>query len=248
MSRFALLLLAYYALCGCRWDENPAITSDSALRPPPAAALPAPVADQPADPALVLPGPFAERTTVADLQARFGAANVQIPDPADRTAGAGSGVVLFPDDSTRRAYVDFHDDETLIGLANISVRDVGSRWRGKHGVHVGMSFAELRRVNGKSFYFSGFDSEGRAWVHDQWSPAADDNEEPRLGALDVEDSDHMYLGVQLGLRGDATSIPRNAYPNDENSVSSDDPRYPKLSEFVEVTEFSAFTSLDDEWE
>ncbi|HEY0660833.1 MAG TPA: hypothetical protein VGD21_05900, partial [Lysobacter sp.] len=155
-------------------------------------------------------------------------------------------VVLFPEDPTRRAFVGFHDAENLSDLQSISVRDAGSRWRGKRGVHVGMSFAELRKVNGKPFWFSGFDSEHRGWVRDQWSPALDDDD-ATLGALDVEEDDHMYFGVDLGLRGEAKDIPANAYPSDD-SISSDDPRYPRLGEIVEVTAISATTSLDDEWD
>ena len=38
-----------------------------------------------------------------------------------------------------------------------------------------------------------------------------------------------------------------AWPRDE-SVSSDDPRWPGLGESVVVTGFSAWSSLDDEWQ
>ena len=43
----------------------------------------------------------------------------------------------------------------------VFIRDHGSRWRGKGGVHVGMSFAELRERNGKAFGFTGFDHDGK---------------------------------------------------------------------------------------
>jgi len=155
-------------------------------------------------------------------------------------------VELFPDDPLRRAYVAFHSQQASGGVASISVRDAGSLWRGKRGVSVGMSFADLRKLNGKPFWFSGFDDERRGWVRDQWSPALD-GDAGLLGALDVEENDHMYFEVELGLRGQADDVSAGAYPTDD-SISSDDPRYPRLGEFVEVTAISATTSLDDEWE
>lgn len=194
------------------------------------------------DPAFVLPGAFSEQTTVSDFEARFGKANVRILEAADNDGARG--VVLFADDPTRRAYVAFHDAPALKGVQSIVVRDAGSRWRGKGGVHIGMSFAELQKVNGKPFGYSGFDDQLRAFAH-AWSPSLSD-EDGTLGNLDVSEGDHMYFGVEFGPRGDTKAIPADAYPHDENLVS-DDPRYPKLGELFRVTEINATTSLDDEW-
>jgi hypothetical protein len=231
MTRLALLVSLIF-LCACQPDKS-------------SAPAPAPL---PSDAVLVLPGAFSQRTTLSDLEARFGKSNLKIVEmPASADTGSSSrSVVLFPADPSRRAYVNFHDAERLIGLASISVRDTGSRWRGKHGVRVGMSFAELQRLNGKPFGFAGFDSQHRAWAHDQWSPARD-GDDGRLGALDVAEGEHMYFGVELGLRGNVQNLPAGTYPVDD-SVSSDDPRYPRLGELVEVTAIVASTSLDDEWE
>jgi hypothetical protein len=211
------------------------------------AGTPQATAPNPADPpandaAFVLPGDFAQSTSLADLEARFGKANVQVA-----AAGEGDiyhGVVLFPDDPTRRAYVEFYDTAPLGGVHAIWIRDSESIWRGKHGVHVGMRLAELRTTNAKPFYFNGFDGERRGWVHDAWSPALD-GDDGSLGKLDVDEGEHMYFEVELGLR-DGT--PATDVPADEASVSSDDPRYPRLGEVAEVAAFGATTSLDDEWE
>lgn len=213
--------------CGCQTGNR-----SSSLGPPP-------------DASFVLPGAFSEQTTVADFEAMFGAANVKIETETDST-GTYSSVVLFPDDPERRAYVRFHDEIELLSLALISVTDRGSRWRGKHGVHIGMSLAELEKVNGKPFCFAGFDSLGRGWAHDQWSVALDyDN--GLLGTLDVEEGENMYFGVELGLRGSGAAIPPDAYPHDQYSFLSDDRTFPRLGEIVEVTGINATTSLDDEW-
>lgn len=209
------------------------------------ATAPATVAE-PTNASLVLPGAFAEATSVADLEAAFGKANIRVSEVRDDNGSLLRSLVLFPDDPSRRAYVSFHDAEHMTGLASILVNDAGSLWRGKQGVHVGMSFAELRAANGKPFMFSGFDDEHRGWVRDQWSPALDDDDET-LGALDVEENEHMYFGVDLGMRGGGKDLAPTAYPK-EDSTSSDDPKYPRLGEIVEVTAITAFTSLDDEWE
>jgi hypothetical protein len=195
----------------------------------------------PDDPTLfVLPGAFSQQTTAADLEARFGKANVTTATEPE-FEGAPLGLVLFSDDPSRRAYVRFHDAEQT-SLASIAVRDPASRWRGKQGVHVGMTFAALRKVNGKPFGYSGFDAEGRGWAHDQWSIALD-ADDGTLGTLDVAEDEHMYFGVDLRVRDDA---PADAYPHEQGAFESDDPQYPRLGALVVVSGFNATTSLDDE--
>lgn len=222
MVRFALPALLLLAFAG----QEQAATTD---------------ANDADDAAFALPGDYAQSTSFADLEARFGKANVRI---ADTPGEIYHGVVLFPDDPTRRAYVEFYDDAPLAGLHAIWIRDRDSKWRGKHGVRVGMPLAGLRATNAKPFYFNGFDAQGRGWVHDAWSPALDDDD-GSLGKLDVDAGEHMYFEVELGLH---EGTPAGDAPADEASVSSDDPRYPRLGEVAEVTAFGATTSLDDEWE
>ena len=195
------------------------------------------------DALFVLPGPFSEQTTLADLQAYFGRANVRIVEPGDN-AGERR-VVLFEADPSRRAFVEFHDAAKLAGVRSIAVRDAASRWRGKQGVHVGMSFAELRERNGKPFGFSGFDQDGTGTAHDQWSPAIGDD--ATLGKLDVEEGERMYFDVRLGLRAGAPATDKAKLPRD-SYFPSDDPRIPSLAPLLEVVGFGASTSLDDEWE
>ncbi len=242
-----LRIAAATALClvlsACQPQPAPS-APDAATPARPETIAPASVLEPSADAALVLPGALAEATTVADLETKFGKANLRLTEVRETDGNVRRSLVLFPDDPTRRAYIRFHDDETMTGLASILVNDRGSLWRGKQGVRVGMSFAALRKANGKPFYFSGFDAEDRGWVRDQWSPALDDDDD-RLGALDVAEGEHMYFGVDLAVRDKgaaATDTPK------EDSASSDDPRYPRLGELVEVTAITAYTSLDDEWE
>ena len=206
-----------------------------------------PVANDAAAPidarAFDLPGDYSEATTRADLEQRFGKANVGVVETVDADGYSQRSLVLFADDPRRRATVRFHDDREFALLAAIEVRDADSLWRGKHGVRVGMSLDDVRRINGKPFYLSGFDADGRGAARDQWSPALDDDD-GRLGALDVDGDDRLYFGIDFALR---PGLDRSAWPRDEYH-SSDDPRWPGLGDAVVVSAIVAWSSLDDEWQ
>lgn len=189
------------------------------------------------DSAFLLPGAFSELTTVAELKATYGAANVKVGALPD---GDGNGVILFPDDPTQRAYVKFWDDPPEGHMASVTVNDPESRWRGKLGVKIGTTLAELRTLNGAEFWFSGFGfyAPATSAVRDMWN----------AGALDVTEGERLYFGVELRLL-DAKNIPVTAYPGtEEGQVSILDPRYPKLGELAVVSAMSAWSSLDDEWQ
>jgi hypothetical protein len=205
----------------------------------------APLVDVVGDDArFVLPGRFSELTTRADLDAMFGTANVSLFEARDDDGRLWRSLVLFAQDPRRRAYLTFHDDANLAQLASIEVRDAGSLWRGKRGVRIGMSLAEVRAINGKPFALFGFDDRQRATVRDQWSPAIGDD--ATLGALDVDEGERLYFGVQFGPRAHPPPA-RDAFPRNEY-LPSDDPRLDALGELAEVTAFSAWSSLDDEWQ
>jgi hypothetical protein len=193
-----------------------------------------------ADAFLLLPGDYSESTTLAELEARFGKANVcREMEPEPR-------VVLFPDDPTRRAYVTFYEKETFEHFASISVTDAGSCWRGKHGVHVGMTFAKVRELNGKPFFYSGFDGQKRARAHGGWSPALDDDD-GSLGKFDVTKGERLYFDIEFGVHDPLPQNQTPVLPVDEY-LSSDDPRFPNFDETIIVTGICASSSLDDEWE
>lgn len=193
-----------------------------------------------ADAFMLIPGDYAQSTTVADLEARFGAENVR------KETGEEPRLVLFPDDPTRRAYVFFHEAEKFEELSRITVTDPGSRWRGKHGVQVGMPVAEVRKLNGKPFFYSGFDKQQRAIAHGGWSPALEDDEKQPLGNFDVAETDHLYFDLELGVADGSKLTSTTDLPVDEH-LSSDDPRFPRFNELVIVTAITGSNSLDDEW-
>ncbi len=226
----AFVLASLLAACSATSSRTSGHTEDAAPAPAP----------------WILPGAFSELTTMDDLRTRFGAANVVIVASPEEGAPDARSVVIFPDDPARRAYVRFHDDEAFALLASIEVRDAASVWRGKHGVRVGMTLAEVRAINGKPFYLSGFDTQGRGYARGQWSPALDDDD-ASLGALDVDGEDRLYFGVDFILRAGATAPDRSAWPRDEY-LSSDDTRWPGLGDAVVVDAILAWSSLDDEWQ
>lgn len=228
--------LAFLCAClptGCESGKKTRAETEEPSKEEPAAETLA------SDAFLILPGDYSEATGAAELEARFGAANVR------KETGEEPRIVLFPDDPARRAYFTFHDDAAFTHLAGIKVTEPISRWRGKHGVHVGMPVAKVRELNGKPFYYSGFDSSKRAMAHDSWSPALADDEKQPLGNFDVSEGDHLYFELEFGIAGSKVAAPADL-PTDEH-LSSDDPRFPKFQELTVVTAIMASSSLDDEW-
>jgi hypothetical protein len=200
---------------------------------PPEAASPATAPDD----GFVLPGTFSEATTLADLEARYGAENVKVAEIADGPDSTSQVALLFPDDPTRRATVRFWDGETMQHMASVTVTDPESRWRGKLGVRIGTTFAELRSLNAAEFFYGGFYEDGSGSVRDGWN----------AGALDVAEGEMLYFGLDLELRAPPGVDVGSVAPNGEPQLSSDDARFPRLGELVAVTGLSAWSSLDDEW-
>lgn len=227
----ALLCVCLPTGCESGKKDNKGVASPSGKKPA--------TETMASDAFLILPGDYSEATGAAELEARFGAANVR------RETGEEPRIVLYPDDPTRRAYFTFHDDAGFSHLAGIKVTEPTSRWRGKHGVHVGMPVAKVRELNGKPFYYSGFDPQKRAMAHDSWSPALEDDEKQPLGNFDVTEGDHLYFELEFGIAEPSKTAPADL-PADEH-LSSDDPRFPKFKELAVVTAIMSSSSLDDEW-
>ena len=231
----ALVMGAAIVLASCKPGEE-SKAAETPKEPPKQEEAATPPAS---DAFLILPGDYAESTSAADLEARFGKANVRketTPEPR---------VVLFPDDPSRRAYVTFYEDEKFEHLAGILVTDPGSRWRGKHGVHIGMTIAKLQALNRKPFLFFVNDELQNSRAHDGWSPALDDDDST-LGTFDVKEGEHLYFDVHLGPTDPAVVKAIPGLPN-MDQVSSADPRYRELREVIVVTGIGASSSLDDEW-
>jgi hypothetical protein len=236
-----LITGATVILASCKRAEKPKTTEVEAPKEPAKAeAAAATAAPAPAyDAFLIVPGDYSEGTNATDLEARFGKENVRretTPEPR---------LVLFPDDPSRRAFVTFHKDETFEQLASILVTDPGSRWRGKHGVQIGMTIKKLQALNRKPFLFFVNDELQNSRAHDGWSPALDDDD-GSLGTLDVEEGEHLYFDVHLGPTDPAVVKAIPGLPSMEQ-MSSADPRYRELQEVIVITGIGASSSLDDEW-
>lgn len=110
---------------------------------------------------LIAPGPRAGQitpaTTIADLRRLYGRGNVKegrVPGSEGETV---RGVILLPEDSTRRAYIYWRDTAALADPRQVLILDAGTRWRTINGISIGTPLAELERLNGRSFAFNGFE-------------------------------------------------------------------------------------------
>ncbi len=91
-------------------------------------------------------------STKVSLEAAYGSDNVkhlQLDGPEGTTL---SGTVIFPGTSNEIEVVWTEDDK----LESVRIKNSG-QWRTKEGVRVGISLAELNDINGKPFFFLGFD-------------------------------------------------------------------------------------------
>jgi len=219
--------------------SRPATVADGArvADPPGAASGPAsPGTDampaDAADPATWrLPGQFSAATTEAWLRRRFGDGNVRVADVPGGEGETSRGIVLFPDDPSRRAYLYFQDAQQLRSLSLVRVMDPGSRWRLENGIGIGTPLSALVAMNGKPIRFSGFDWDYGGGISD-W----------KGGRLEPAGDEPQWPIVRL-THGDA---PPHSYPMGDAVFSSDDPRYPHLGDVVSVGEIGmSFPGEDD---
>lgn len=167
--------------------------------------------------------------TEAWLKQRFGAGNVQVTDVPGGEGETSRGIVLFPGDPFRRAYLYFKDAQHLRGLSLVRVMDSGSRWRLDNGIGVGTSLSKLVAINARPIHFSGFDWDYGGGISD-WNG----------GRLQPRDDGRPGPIIRLD-HGDAAD---GAYPLGDATFSSDDPRYPRMGEIVFVGEIGMSFATD----
>ena len=237
MTRTAFFL-GLVLLCSCRPASHADATASAESLATTATGTPASEtsAAQPQAPATlpaiwILPGDFSPDTTLQDLQRRFGAGNVRAEEIPGAEGESFRGVLLFPDDPSRRATVYFQDPQNLLGLAMVSIDEDQSQWKLASGIGIGTPLSEVRRINGKPFTFSGFDWDYGGtiidWHGGKLAPANDEAVSARI-----------QLRMPQGDVGDTT------YPQGDSRFSSDDPRWKDLD--ITVGGFSMnFPSEDD---
>ena len=96
-------------------------------------------------------GAMVKATPPADLAKIYGAGNVQYKKVPAAEGQEQPGAVIHagtPDE----LQVGFTEDSKRIEF----IRIVGTRWQTKEGIRIGTSLAELERINGGPFQFSGF--------------------------------------------------------------------------------------------
>lgn len=214
--------LGLVLLCSCRPASHPdaTVSAESPARTTtgmPASETPAAQPQAPAavPEAWILPGDFSPDTKLQDLQHRFGAGNVKVEEIPGAEGGSFRGVLLFPDDPSRRATVYFQDPQNLLGLAMVSIDEDQSQWKLASGIGIGAPLSEVRRINGKPFTFTGFGWDYGGTIID-WHG----------GKLVPASDEAVFARVQLRMpQGDMGG---KAYPQGDSRFSSDDPRWKDL--------------------
>ncbi len=190
------------------------------------------------DPALLkdpyaLPGPFTADTEPDGLRRIYGAANVKEGDVPGGEGDTAHGVILFPGDPGRRAYVYFQDEKTLTRLSMVRVMDEKSQWHGVQGIRIGTPLTELIQLNGGPFKFSGFDWDYGGVVTD-W-----------LGGKLAPTKSGAFLRVSLAHADQPKGVPQSKLPIGDGSFRSDHPQLAKMK--VSVAEISLnFPGQDDQ--
>jgi hypothetical protein len=183
----------------------------------------------------VLPGDFAPDTTVETLRKRFGGAQVKIGNVPGAEGETFRGIILFPDDSTRRAYLYFQDEQALRGLSLMRVFEPDTRWHLDNGIAMGMTLDELVKRNGRPIEYTGLGWDYGGTVTDLHD-----------GALTPSGNDAVMRSWKLGAKDAESDVASKAYPVGEGTFSSDDLRYPEQGRHVVVRELSiSFPGEDD---
>lgn len=207
---------------------NPVATTNTAtLSASPDPAPASSIRDARADATRVLPLAFRASESLESLQERFGAANVRVDDIPLAEGEMTRGVVLFPDDPSRRAYVHFVDAEHLRGLELIRIVDPESTWSLGEGLRMGTTLAELVARNGAPIEFSGF-----GWDYGGAIAGF------RGGALEPRSAQGAQTGFRLSPRPGLDPERENALPNGDATFSSDDPQFGDIGTSVVIGELT----------
>jgi hypothetical protein len=230
-----------YLLVACSQQPHGSHEAVAPAKPAPTASAapvePSPTASAPAEQRAeyVLPGDFAPDATVETLRKRFGDAQVKVGNIPRAEGETFKGVILFPDDSTRRAYLYFQDEQALRGLSLARVFEPDTRWHLDNGIAMGMALDELAKRNGRPIEYTGLGWDYGGTVTDLHD-----------GALTPPGNDAVMRSWKLGAKDIEGNAASKAYPIGEGTFSSDDPRYPEQGRIVVVRELSiSFPGEDD---
>lgn len=119
--------------------------------------LPWPTAALGKENTLIVPGksfgPITAKTTRADLVKTFGAANVKDTQVHLGEGEMTPGVAVYPKDPKRRLEITWVKSKRV---GDIRISGQSSVWRTAEGITLGTTLAQLQKLNGAPFKFSGF--------------------------------------------------------------------------------------------
>ena len=181
----------------------------------PAAEVPAPLEADTATPVVEnweLPGDLGPLTTQAQLEARFGKANLR-EETFDGAEGMGTYPVLvaFPDDPAKRLELLLDADNKDAPIQELRVTGTESKWHDATGLRPGMTLAELVKLNGAPVSFYGLAWDYGGTVQD-WHG----------GKLANAVGKPLFRRVTLTAR---TGADDNALPQGDATFRSDDPKW-----------------------
>lgn len=174
-----------------------------------------------ADPWL-LPGSLHPLTTQAELEARFGKANLREETrPGPEGEGEYPVLVVFPEDPARRLELVLDARDRDAPLRGLRVSDAGSRWHDASGLRPGMPLAQLVQANGAPISFYGLDWDYGGGVQD-WHGGRLAN------GVDAVPFRAVTLAARAGLAA-GTRLPQG-----DRVYRSDDPAWPGIGENLVV--------------
>ena len=181
----------------------------------PAAEVPAPLEADTATPIAEtweLPGDLGPLTTQAQLEARFGKANLR-EETFDGAEGMGTYPVLvaFPDDPAKRLELLLDADNKDAPIQELRVTGTESKWHDATGLRPGMTLGELVKLNGAPVSFYGLAWDYGGTVQD-WHG----------GKLANAVGKPLFRRVTLTAR---TGADDNALPQGDATFRSDDPKW-----------------------
>ncbi len=114
-------------------------------------------------------GPVTQKMSAHEILARFGrdARRADIPGAEGEVA---KGVVLYPNDPSRRLEITFWDDAQT-AVSDVSAGPKATAWTGPSGLHPGSTLAEVVAANGHNFGLSGFGWDYGGYVTNFWGGA-----------------------------------------------------------------------------
>lgn len=119
--------------------------------------------DAPPIDTLACSGPFAKDTTHTKLVAAFGAKNVTFEEVDGAEGSKEKATVLFGNEPTRRIEIHWNDERGRAKPELIRIV-TPSQWIGPEGVVIGMTVAQVEKLNGKPFQINGFGWDGGGFV------------------------------------------------------------------------------------